>query len=239
MDRCNVGSERTSGSIGVSSGTARTSSAITKGPAVRGVWGRSSRGPGGEGRADCKLRRIRTDDQDRSKGRSNTEGNRRGSIDGENIRGSDRGGERPASGVGVGSRAAGTNSCIAKVPSASRSAHTARGSGGEGEALSNYRVRRTSSHSHRQFGADSYGGAVCRGHAQSISRGHNGCECSSTRVGVACGTCVSGTAISKGPLASRCAKTTCSGRCKADRNANLDWIRSSDCGYGQPRIDSY
>src|SRR5207249_2910622 len=120
------------------------------------VWGRSSRSPGSEGRADCKLRRIRTDDQNHSKGRSNIEGNRRGSIDGENVRGSDRGGERPASGVSVDSRAARTSSVITKVPGASRSAQTA-----------------------------------------------------------------------------------CSGRCRADRNANLGWIRSSDRGYGQPRVDSY
>src|SRR5439155_13473165 len=199
----------------------------------------SSRGPSIEGRADRKLRRTCADDQNHSKGRSDIEGNPHRSIDGESVRGGNRGGEGPAIGVSVGSRAARTSSVITKVPGASCSAHTTRGSGGEGEALSNYRVRRTSSHSHRQFGADSYGRVVCRGHAQSISRGDNGCECSSTRVGVACRTRVSGTTISKGPLASRCAKTTCSGRCKADRNANLDWIRSSDCGYGQPRIDSY
>src|SRR5439155_25767525 len=119
------------------------------------------------------------------------------------------------------SRAARTSSVITKVPGASCSAHTTRGGGGEGEALSNYRVRRTSHHSHRQFGADSYGRVVCRGHAQSISRGDNGRECSSTSIGVACGTCVSRATITKGPLASRCAKTTCIGRRKADRNANL------------------
>ena len=213
--------------------------AVAKGPVVRSVWGRSSRGPGSDGRADCKLRRIRTDDQNHSKGRSNIEGNRRGSIDGENVRSGDRGGERPAIGVSVGSRASRTSSGITKVPGASRSAHTTRGSGGKSEALSNYRVRRTRSHSHCQFGADSYGRVVCRGHPQSISRGDNGCECSGTSVVVACRACVSGTAISKGPLASRCAKTPYSGRCKADRNANLSWIRSSDYGYGQPRIDIY
>src|SRR5439155_3669645 len=95
-----------------------------------------------------------------------------GSIDGENIRGSDRGGEGPASGVSVGSRAAKTSSVITKVPGASRSAHTTRGSGGEGEALSNYRVRRTGANSYCQFGADSYGHAICCGHAQIVCCSH-------------------------------------------------------------------
>src|SRR5207247_6240960 len=199
----------------------------------------SSRGPGSEGRANCKLRRIRTDDQNHSKGRSNIEGNRRGSIDGENVRGSDRGGERPASGVSMGSRAARTSSGITKVPDASRSAHTTRGSGGEGEALSNYRVRRTSSHNHRQFGADSYGRVVRRGHAQSISRGHNGCECSSTRVGVACRTCVSRATITKGPSTSLRSNTARGRRSKPVRNADLDRIRNGNCSNSQLCIDDY
>src|SRR5207247_11212901 len=82
-----------------------------------------------------------------------------------------RGGERPASGVSVDSRAARTSSVITKVPGASGRAHTTRGSGGEGEALSNYRVRRTSGHGYCQLGADGYGRVVRRGHAQIISRG--------------------------------------------------------------------
>src|SRR5207245_5382229 len=100
----------------------------------------------------------------------------------ENGSGGDRGGERPAIGVSVGSRASRTSSGITKVPGASRSAYTTRGSGGEGETLSNYRVRRTGGHSHCQIGADSYVRVVCRGHAQSINRGDTGCECSGTRV---------------------------------------------------------
>src|SRR5207249_11027291 len=121
----------------------------------------------------CELRRICTDDQNHSKGRSNSEGNRRGSIDGENVRGSDRGGEGPAIGVSVGSRAARTSGVITKVPGASRSAHTTKGSGGDGEALSNYRVKRTNSYSHRQFCAVGYGCDVFHGYAQSISRCDN------------------------------------------------------------------
>src|SRR5207247_3618480 len=112
-------------------------------------------------------------------------------------------GEHSASGVSMDSRAASTSTVITKVPGASGRAHTTRGSGGEGEALSNYRVRRTSGHGYCQLGADGYGRAVRRGHAQIISRGDNGCGCSGTNVGGGCRTCGSGTAISKRPLAER------------------------------------
>src|SRR5207245_11149266 len=77
-----------------------------------------------------------------------------------------------SSAVGVSCGASGARSSVAKIPAARSHADAVVGSGDKSEALSDYGVRRGGGRSHGTLGADSYGGAVCRGHTEIVGCSH-------------------------------------------------------------------
>src|SRR5438876_11353113 len=90
----------------------------------------------------------------------NIDGNRGRGSDGESVSCCDFDREGSLSGVRVGFGASAARGTIAKVPATRGHTNAVGGRGGEGEALSNYRVRRTGANSHCRLVPDRYGYAT-------------------------------------------------------------------------------